>query len=193
MKRIGYARVSTHEQLLDLQVSALTNSGCDRLFTDQGVSGAKFERPGLAKALSALEPGSMLIVWRLDRLGRSLIELIQLINDLGDRGVEFRSLTEAIDTSSSGGRLTFHIMGAMAEFERAILSERTRAGMAAARARGNRIGRRPALTEKQKVEARKAVEKQKRPLDEVAERYGVHPRTLSRLIREHRKLSSVTG
>lgn len=189
MKRIGYARVSTHEQLLDLQVSALTNSGCDRLFTDQGVSGAKFERPGLTKALSALEPGSMLIVWRLDRLGRSLIELIQLINDLGDRGVEFRSLTEAIDTSSSGGRLTFHIMGAMAEFERAILSERTRAGMAAARARGHRIGRRPALTEKQKVEARKAVEKQKRPLDEVAERYGVHPRTLSRLIREHRKMS----
>ncbi len=192
MKRIGYARVSTHEQLLDLQVSALTNSGCDLLFTDQGISGAKFERPGLAKTLSTLEAGDMLVVWRLDRLGRSLIELIRLIDALGDRGVEFRSLSESIDTSSSGGRLTFHLMGAMAEFERAIISERTRAGMAAARAKGHRIGRRPALTDKQKIEARRAIEKMRRPLEEVAERYGVHPRTLSRLIREHRKLSPAT-
>ena len=192
IKKIGYGRVSTHEQNLDLQVAALSSAGCAELFTDQGISGADFERPGLSAALDALDRGGMLVVWRLDRLGRSLLDLIKLVNSLGERGIEFRSLTESIDTSSSGGRLTFHIMAAMAEFERAIIGERTRAGMAAARARGSHIGRKPALTLQQKDSARYEVEALKYPLVDVAARYGVHPRTLVRVRRqgeEHRVIS----
>lgn len=133
MRLVGYARVSTVEQSLDLQIAALKTAGCTDIFTDQGLSGADFQRPGLKKALHHLKSGDMLVVWRLDRLGRSLVDLIQTVNGLSKRGCEFRSLTESIDTSSSGGRLVFHMMGAMAEFERAIISERTKAGMEAAR------------------------------------------------------------
>ncbi|MES5099258.1 recombinase family protein [Agrobacterium sp. BA1120] len=180
MRKIGYARVSTNEQHLDLQLKALEASGCHRTFTDQGISGSTFDRPGLAEALNAVRAGDMFIVWRLDRLGRSLIDLIGAINDLGKREVEFRSLNEAIDTSTSGGRLTFHIMAAMAEFERAIISERTKAGMSAARSRGSFIGRPKALTPKQIIEARDAMTIGKVSLDALAERYQVHPRTLAR-------------
>lgn len=105
MKKIGYARVSTSDQNLDLQLSALKAAGCTKVYTDQGVSGAEFERDGLSKALKALQAGDMLVVWRLDRLGRSLVDLVRLISELGEREVEFHSLSEAIDTSSSGGRL----------------------------------------------------------------------------------------
>ena len=180
MRRIGYARVSTNEQHLDLQLKALEVSGCDRVFTDQGISGSTFDRPGLAQALDSVQTGDMLVVWRLDRLGRSLIDLINAINDLGKQGVEFRSLNEAIDTSTSGGRLTFHIMAAMAEFERAIISERTKAGMSAARSRGSFIGRPPALTPQQLLEARDAFATDNVSLEVLAERYKVHPRTLAR-------------
>ncbi|NMN71177.1 recombinase family protein [Rhizobium sp. 57MFTsu3.2] len=180
MRKIGYARVSTNEQHLDLQLKALEADDCELVFTDQGVSGSTFDRPGLVEALSTVQSGDMLIVWRLDRLGRSLIDLIQVINDLGKREVEFRSLNEAIDTSTSGGRLTFHIMAAMAEFERSIISERTKAGMSAARSRGSFIGRPPALTPKQILEARDAFMIDKVSLDDLAERYKVHSRTLLR-------------
>jgi len=135
MKLIGYARVSSMEQNLDLQILALKAAGCSRIFTDHGLSGADFQRPGLRKALRQLKEGDMFTVWRLDRLGRSLIDLISTVNGFSKRGCEFRSLTENIDTSTSGGRLLFHVMGAMAEFERSIISERTKAGMQAARAR----------------------------------------------------------
>lgn len=180
VQKIGYARVSTNEQHLDLQLKALEASGCHRVFTDQGISGSSFDRSGLAEALDAVQGGDMLVVWRLDRLGRSLIDLISAINDLGRRQVEFRSLNEAIDTSTSGGRLTFHIMAAMAEFERAIISERTKAGMSAARSRGSFIGRPPALTQQQVLEAQEALSTEKVSLDVLAERYNVHPRTLAR-------------
>ena len=146
MKLIGYARVSTVEQNLDMQISALKAAGCSEICTDHGLSGADFQRPGLLKALRRIKRGDMLVVWRLDRLGRSLVDLIQTVNGLSKRGCDFRSLTESIDTSSSGGRLVFHMMAAMAEFERAIISERTKAGMEAARARGSRIGRRRSMT-----------------------------------------------
>lgn len=192
MRKIGYGRVSTHEQNLDLQVTALSSAGCAELFTDQGISGTDFERPGLNAALNALDRGGMLVVWRLDRLGRSLLDLIKLVNSLGERGIEFRSLTEIIDTSSSGGRLTFHIMAAMAEFERAIIGERTRPGMAAARARGSHIGRKPALSSQQRDSARYEVETLKDPLVDVAARYGVRPRMPLRVLRqgeEHRIIS----
>src|SRR5689334_7385103 len=138
---IGYARVSTGEQTLDLQTDALRAAGCDRLFTDT-ISGASTERVGLAAALDISRSGDTLVVWRLDRLGRSLRHLIETITTLEKQGVGFRSLTEAIDTTSPGGKLVFHLFGALAEFERDLIRARTRAGMAAARARG-RVGGHP--------------------------------------------------
>ncbi|MBB2684368.1 UNVERIFIED_ORG: DNA invertase Pin-like site-specific DNA recombinase [Rhizobium etli] len=184
MKLVGYARVSTIEQNLDLQVAALKAAGCSEIFTDHGLSGADFQRPGLRKALRQLKAGDMLAVWRLDRLGRSLVDLIQTVNGLSRRGCDFRSLTESIDTSSSGGRLVFHMMGAMAEFERAIISERTKAGMEAARARGSRLGRRPSMTDVQTDAARRAVEIDLEPIPQVAARYKIHPKTLARVLRK---------
>ena len=145
---IGYARVSTDEQNLDLQLSALKQAECEQIYTDK-VSGTKATRPGLTDALSHLRSGDTFVVWRLDRLGRSLRHLIDTVTDLQERGIGFKSLTEAIDTTTSGGKLVFHIFGALAEFEREIIKERTRAGLTAARARGKTGGRPKALTEKQ--------------------------------------------
>lgn len=184
MKLVGYARVSTIEQNLDMQVAALEAAGCTEIITDHGLSGADFQRPGLRRALRQVKRGDMLVVWRLDRLGRSLVDLIQTVNGLSKRGCDFRSLTESIDTSSSGGRLVFHMMAAMAEFERAIISERTKAGMEAARARGSLLGRRPSMTNVQTEVARHAVEIDLQPIADVAARYGVHPKTLARVLRE---------
>jgi DNA invertase Pin-like site-specific DNA recombinase len=156
--KIGYARVSTDEQNLSLQLDALRAAGCETVFQDQGVSGAARVRPGLDQALAALKAGDVLVVWKLDRLGRSLVHLIAVITDLGGRGVGFRSLSESIDTETAGGRLVFHMMGALAEFERALIAERTRAGIKATKARGGRIGRRKALTPAQLEHAALLVE-----------------------------------
>lgn len=131
---IGYARVSTDEQSLELQLDALKRAGCNKIYTDQGVSGADFSRPGLDAALARAAAGDTLIVWRLDRLGRSLSKLVDLGTHLEKRGVQFSSIMESINTNSSGGVLIFHLMAALAQFERSPISERTRAGMAAARA-----------------------------------------------------------
>jgi DNA invertase Pin-like site-specific DNA recombinase len=128
--RIGYARVSTSEQQLDLQTDALRTAGCERLFSDT-VSGAKAERPGLAQALAACRSGDTLVVWKLDRLGRSLPHVVQIVHDLDARGVGFQSLRENIDTVSSGGRLVFHLFAALAEFERDLIREPTNAGLSA--------------------------------------------------------------
>src|SRR3954466_9596061 len=147
---VGYGRVSTDDQDLSLQRDALTGAGCERLFTDT-MSGAKAERPGLTEALDFCRPGDTLVVWRLDRLGRSLTNLIVLMNQLAEREVGFQSLSEQVDTTTSGGKLIFHIFGALAEFERELIRERTQAGLRAARARG-RNGGRPA-----KMDARKIV------------------------------------
>ncbi len=137
---IGYARVSTIEQTLDLQQDALRQAGCEQLFTDH-ISGAKSERPGLTQALEFVRSGDILVVWKLDRLGRSLKQLIEIVTELQKRNVGFRSLTENIDTTSPGGKLIFHIFGSLAEFERDLIRERTLAGLAAARARGRKGGR----------------------------------------------------
>ena len=145
---IGYARVSTDEQNLDLQLSALKQAGCEQIYTDK-VSGTKATRPGLEEAFSHLRSGDTFVVWRLDRLGRSLRHLIDTVTDLQDKGIEFKSITESIDTTTSGGKLVFHIFGALAEFEREIIKERTKAGLTAARSRGKAGGRPKALTEKQ--------------------------------------------
>lgn len=142
---VGYARVSTIDQHPELQLDALEGAGCVRVFVDHA-SGAKTDRPELTAALEYLRPGDTLCVWRLDRLGRSLPHLIQTATDLADRGVALRSLTEQIDTSSAGGRLVFHVFGALAEFERTLIQERTHAGLAAARARGRVGGRKTVMT-----------------------------------------------
>ncbi len=137
---VGYARVSTDDQTLALQLDALQAAGCEKVFRDT-ISGTKTERPGLTKALDHVRNGDMLVVWRLDRLGRSLSHLIELIQTLEGRGVGFKSLTEQIDTTTSSGKLIFHIFGALAEFERNLIRERTMAGLRAARARGRKGGR----------------------------------------------------
>src|SRR3982751_3308478 len=145
---IGYARVSTDEQNLNLQRDALEKANCEQIFTDQ-VSGTKARRPGLEQALSHLRTGDTLVVWRLDRLGRSLRHLIDTITELQEKNIGFKSLTEAIDTTTSGGRLIFNIFASLAEFEREIIRERTQAGLQAARSRGKLGGRPKALTDKQ--------------------------------------------
>ncbi|WP_175891631.1 recombinase family protein [Burkholderia cepacia] len=180
-RKIGYARVSTEDQSLELQLQALREAGCDQLFTDHGTSGANFSRPGLDLAMSTLKAGDTLIVWRLDRLGRSLGKLVDLVQHLGNRRIQFTSLNEAINTQSPGGTLVFHLMAAMAEFERSLISERTRAGLAARRAQGVPLGRKPALSPTQRLEAIKQM--QTRPISDVAAQFNVHPRTLARLHR----------
>lgn len=149
---VGYARVSTHEQTLDLQKDALQQLGCEQIFSDTA-SGASTERPGLDAVLRFVRPGDILVVWRLDRLGRSLKHLIETIGALQERGIGFRSIQESIDTTTSGGKLIFHVFGALAEFERDLIRERTKAGLEAARARGKKGGRprTAALNEAKKV------------------------------------------
>ncbi len=147
--RIGYARVSSADQNLELQLDALEAEGCDRIFEDR-LSGAVAQRPGLVEALSHLRAGDTLVVWRLDRLGRSLRHLIEVVRDLEERGIGLRSLHEAIDTTTSTGRLVFQIFGALAEFERNLIRERTQAGLQSARARG-RVGGRPRRLDEEKL------------------------------------------
>lgn len=138
---VGYARVSTDEQNVEIQVSALRAAGAERIFKDEGVSGKHASRPALDRCLRSLKTGDTLVVWKLDRLGRSIKNLIEIVNGLKERGVEFRSLTEGFDTSTAQGRLFFHIVGSMAEYERELIVERTHAGLAAAKRRGAKLGR----------------------------------------------------
>lgn len=176
---VGYARVSTTEQSTDLQRDALHGAGCEEIFWESG-SGAKADRPGLKKALEYMREGDVLVVWKLDRLGRSLKDLIEVVNGLQDRGIGFKSLTEQVDTTTSGGRLVFHIFGALAEFEREVIRERTQAGLAAARARG-RHGGRPRVMDESKVRAAKAMLKDpKTSIQEVCQTLGVSRATLYR-------------
>jgi DNA invertase Pin-like site-specific DNA recombinase len=184
---IGYARVSTDEQNLDLQFDALKRAGCDEILSDRGFSGALIHRPALDQALKALMPGDVLVTWKLDRLGRSLSHLLSLVSDLEKKGIGFRSLTDAIDTSTAGGRLQFHVMGALAEFERTLISERTKAGMAAARARGTSIGRPAKLRYMDLTDA--ILTLKNAPLVEIARTLEVSPGTLRRAVAARRKIS----
>ena len=144
--KMGYARVSSDDQNLDLQRDALKIAGCERVYEEKE-SGGKIDRPELLRLMEALRPGDTLVVWRLDRLGRSLKHLIETIEKLESHGVGFQSVTESIDTTTSGGKLVFHIFAALAEFERTLIRERTRAGLKAARARGRQGGRPKVLSE----------------------------------------------
>jgi len=153
MALIGYARVSTAEQSLALQHDALAQAGCATVFEDQA-SGSKAERSGLAEALAHLRRGDTLVVWKLDRLGRSMAHLIETVRGLDARGVGFRSLTEGVDTTTPGGTLVFHLFGALAQFERDLIRERTHAGLKAAEARGRKGGRKPVVTPDKLARAR---------------------------------------
>jgi DNA invertase Pin-like site-specific DNA recombinase len=179
---IGYARVSTVDQTLALQQDTLTNAGCEKIFTDT-VSGSLAERPGLAEAINFARSGDTLIVWRLDRLGRNLRHLIDTVNTFKERGVQFRSLQEQIDTATSGGKLVFHLFGMLAEFERDLIRERTQAGLTAARARG-RLGGRPRVDPK-KVKLAKALNADKRhSVDEICHTLGMSRTTFYRYMKE---------
>ena len=183
--KIGYARVSTDDQNPDLQLAALRLEGCERIFTDKA-TGAHVKRPALAKCLKILKDGDTLIVWKLDRLGRSLRDLITLLDDLKGRGVAFRSLTEAIDTATPTGRAMWQMVGILAELERSLIQERTKAGRAAARARGVKMGRKPILTAGQVAHARKLVRQGEHPKD-VAKLLGVSRRTVYRALSNERQ------
>jgi DNA invertase Pin-like site-specific DNA recombinase len=182
---IGYARVSTQDQTLDLQTDALKRAGCEKVFTDT-MSGtrATSERPGLQDAMNHLRAGDTLVVWRLDRLGRTLKHLIATITNLSEKGIGFKSLQESIDTTTSGGKLIFHIFGALAEFEREVIKERTNAGLQAARARG-RFGGRPtieSLDPKKVALARKLYAEQTMPVLEICDMLHIGRSTLYRYI-----------
>jgi DNA invertase Pin-like site-specific DNA recombinase len=176
--QVGYARVSTGEQDLALQLDALQRDECERTFQDTA-SGAASSRPQLDACLDHLRAGDTLVVWRLDRLGRSLRHLIDVVAELERREVGFRSLSEGIDTTTAAGRMTFHVFGALAEFERDLIRERTMAGLKAARARGRRGGR-PATMTDDKLAAALAMRDQKRPMHAIAVALGVSRATLYR-------------
>jgi DNA invertase Pin-like site-specific DNA recombinase len=157
--KYGYARVSTDDQSPALQLTALKRAGCKAIFKDEGLSGATVKRPALLRCLKKLEPGDTLTVWKLDRLGRSLRDLITMLDDLRARGVKFRSLTEAIDTDTPTGRAMWQMIGVLAELERSLISERTRAGVKVAQHRGVKFGRKVKLSAEQIDHARKLIDK----------------------------------
>ena len=182
---IGYARVSTLDQKVDLQLDALKQAGCEEIYTEK-FTGSTRTRPELESCLRTLRTGDVLVVWRLDRLGRSLKDLVGIITELEQRGVAFRSVTEAIDTSTSGGKLVFHIFGALAEFERSIIQERTRAGLAAARARGRQGGRKPKMSTSDVRKAKAMLQDPSITKTEVAMHFSVSRVTLNASLRRYK-------
>ena len=183
--KIGYARVSTTDQTLDLQLDALKAAQCEQTFTDT-ISGTKAERPGLANALSHLRAGDVLVVWRLDRLGRSLRHLIDTVTQLHERGIGFQSLTENIDTTTPTGKLVFHFFGALAEFERDLIRERTLAGLQAARARGRKGGRQRLPTAKIDMLKKLYADKTNR-IEDICHTLGISRATLYRYLDPNEK------
>lgn len=178
---IGYARVSTQAQSLESQLNALRAAGCAKIFEDHGVSGTATRRSGLDKMMKRLRRGDTLVVARLDRLGRSIRHLLTVVAMLQARGVELRSLGESIDTDSASGRMIFHVFAAVAEFERSLISERTKAGLKAARARGKRPGRQRLLSDDQGADALRAL-REGATAAVLAAQYNVHVRTLQRAV-----------
>lgn len=177
--KIGYARISTQDQNLALQEDALLNAGCEKIFTDK-ISGATRERPGLTQALDFLRENDTLVIWKLDRLARSLKDLLALVAELEKKSIHLLSLTENIDTSSLNGRLVFHIFGALSEFERGLIKERTKAGLTAARARGRFGGRARLISPSQEEKLQLLIRDPKFSPKELQEMFGVSKATLYR-------------
>jgi DNA invertase Pin-like site-specific DNA recombinase len=189
-KYIGYARVSTDDQNLDLQRDALKKAGCDVIY-EETASGKNTSRPELEHCRKALREGDTLIVWRLDRLGRSLPDLVAIVSELENAGVSFESVTEKIETGSAAGKLIFHVFAALAEFERNIIRERTHAGLAAARARGRKGGRKAALNEKQVREIRLLLGDPENQVTDIAKRYGVSRATIYKYVSQKKSAEVV--
>lgn len=179
--RIGYARVSTQEQDTQAQVVALKDAGCERIFQEKA-SGGRWNRPELHRLLDHLRPGDVLVVWKLDRLSRSLKDLLLTLEKIEEAGADFQSLTEAIETASPAGRMMMQIVGSFAEFERAMLHERTRHGLEAARKEGRLGGRRPKLTVQQQDEIVAMVKSGQKTSADAARLFRVHPSTIARLL-----------
>jgi DNA invertase Pin-like site-specific DNA recombinase len=178
---IGYARVSTNDQETATQVAALKAAGCERIYREKA-SGGRWDRPELHRLLDQLRKGDVLVVWKLDRLSRSLRDVLTIMERLGDSGAGFRSLTEAIDTTTPAGRMMMQMVGAFAEFERAMLRERTKAGLDSARREGRIGGRRPKLSPQQQAEIRRMVAKGDKTAADAARLFRIHPATVCRLL-----------
>ena len=181
---IGYARVSTQDQNPELQIDALRKKGCEEIFEEK-ISGTSKDRPELEQCLRMLRKGDTLTVWRLDRLGRSLKDLVEIISSLEERGIGFYSITENIDTTSAGGKLVFHIFGALAEFEHTLIKERTKAGLSAARARGRKGGRTPSMTKADVKKAAAMLLDPQMTKKEVSQHFGVSRVTLNESLKRH--------
>ena len=175
--KIGYARISTKDQKFDLQIDALENAGCEKIFRD-AASGAKAKRPGLDEAVNFARKGDVIVVWKLDRLGRSLKHLISTVNELSGEGIGFESLEEKLDTTTANGKLLFHIFGALAEFERELIRERTNAGLKAARARGRNGGRPKSLSQEDEQMVKKLLDDKTIPIRDICERFQISKSTL---------------
>jgi len=184
--KIGYARVSTLEQSLDLQIDALKGEGCEKILSDE-VSGSVADRPGLTQLKALLRKGDTLVVWRLDRLGRTLKHLIQWINELEEQGVSFKSLQETIDTTCSSGKLIFHLFAALSEFEHNLIRERTRSGIAAARSRGRQGGRPKKLSKSKRQLAVDLYEGKKHSISQICETTNISKPTLYKYVKEIRQ------
>ena len=177
---IGYARVSTEDQSLNLQIDALEKAGCEQVYSDK-LSGTKAHRPGLADALWCLRKGDVLVIWKLDRLGRSVKKLIDMVEELAERGIQFHSLTDGIDTTTPAGRFFFHVMASLAQMERELITERTKAGLEAARQRGRVVGRKRSMTPSKVQSAKQLLDSGMAPR-EVAQNLGVSVPTLYRWV-----------
>ncbi len=178
---IGYARVSTKEQNTEPQIDALKEAGAEKVFKEEA-SGGRWDRPELQKMLEHLRKDDVVVVWKLDRLSRSLLDLLRIVAKLDDLGAGFRSLSENIDTTTPAGRMMMQMIGAFAEFERSMIRERTREGLKAAKKKGKHLGRPASLTEEQVEEAKQMIRSGKKTKAQVARLFGVHPSTISRLV-----------
>ena len=181
--KFGYARVSTDDQVTESQLDALTAAACERIFQERA-SGGRWDRPELHRMLDQLRPGDVVVVWKLDRLSRSLKDLLTIMEKIHAAGAGFRSLTEAIDTTTPAGRMMMQMVGVFAEFEREMIRERTKAGLERARKKGRHPGRKPKLSEDQRQEIRALVASGRRSEAETARIFGVHRSTISRVVRE---------
>lgn len=187
IKKIGYARVSTSDQDVRMQQAILEEAGCEQIYTDQGVSGVKAVRPGLEMALTALTPGDALVIYKLDRLGRSLKDLLKLVEDLKEKNIQLISLTEQLDTTTPQGRLIFNVFASISEFERSLIGERTKAGVAAAKAAGATLGRPKAITEDKLQKAVEMLRGGVLTMQEIANRLHVGRTTLYKAIGQHKE------